>query len=187
MAAQVALKSAAITNYDARPPFRPTSGQEGGGSHIIDAVGIVGPTTDGATTGGILRAVRIPSNAIVRSVEVCQKAATTTASFDIGLDYSDSLNDGTVQGNYVAGTPLNDDFFAAAVDTHALVEFTDETFQNADYLPTDSVNPVWQASGTGLTSDPGGFFDVILTNRATISGAATLCVRVRFVLAAPTG
>ncbi len=184
MAAQANLKSTAITNLDASPSVRPTAGQAGGLSAKYVVTDVVGPTTDAATTGGILRCCRIPSNAIVKRVQICQKAATTTANFDIGLDYSDASLDGTTPGNFVAGTPLNDDMFAAAVDTHALTGWTDETFANADYLPTDTVNPIWKAAGTGLTADPGGFFDIILTNRATISGAATLVVAVEYTIAA---
>lgn len=186
MAAQGNLKSTAITNWDARPIVRPTAGQEGGASVLYDITGKVGPTTDTATTGGILRAVRIPSNAIIKQVLLTQVAATTTATFDVGIDYSDSTTDGTTPGNYVAGTPLNDDIFAAAYDSHAspAAGWVDVTFLNSDYTPAETILPIWQAAGTGLTADPGGYFDVILTNRATISGAATVLVRVIFTIAA---
>lgn len=186
MAAQANLKSAAITNLDANPIVRATAGQEGGLTQVFDVVGVVGPTTTGATTGGVLRAVRIPSNAIVRQIHVAQQAATVTASFDVGLYYSDSSTDGTAVGNVglIVGTG-SDSMFAAALDTHAATQWTDTTFgAPTKYAATDAVNPIWKAAGTTLTADPGGFFDVTLTNKATISGAATLCVRVQYVLAA---
>jgi hypothetical protein len=182
MPAQPNLKSASITNLDATPPVRPTAGAEGGVGRVFKVVGIVGPTTDTDTTGGVLRCCRIPSQARVQSIKAFQLAATTTATFDIGLDYSDAVGDGTSPGNYVAGTALNDDMFAAAWDSHAIITPVELAFQNLDYLPTDIVNPIWQAAGTALTSDPGGYFDIVLTNRSTISGAATLIVLVDYVV-----
>lgn len=187
MAAQANLKSTAITNLDATPPVRATAGNEGGLTKLFDVVGIVGPTTSGATTGGVLRAVRIPSNAIVRSVQVAQQAGTTTASFDIGLYYSDAV-DGTSSLNQAAAA--DDNCFGSGVDTHALTTWTEEAFGAGTYKVTDAVNPIWKLStlvdgaSNALTADPGGFFDVTLTNKATISGAATVAVRVQYVIAA---
>lgn len=183
MTAQANLKSTAITNLDAKPPVRPTAGQEGGTSVLYDVVGIAGPTTDGATTGGYLSMVRIPSNAIVRSVQLVQKAATTTANFDIDLWYSDSTSDGTTALNQ--NTVVVAQFFGANIDTHALTVWTEKAFANTSgYLPTDTVLPIWKAANSTLTSDPGGFFDIRLKNVATISGAATLLMRVQYVIAA---
>lgn len=185
MAAQGALKSAAITNMDANPPVRPTAGQEGGHSYLYDVVGIIGPTTDAATTGGICRAVRIPSNAIIRAVYYCQKAATTTAAFSFGLYYSDTA-DGTTPTNVAAAaTAVMSTLWGSAIDTHAATTWVDTTFANTSgFLPTDTVKPIWNAANSTLTYDPGGFFDIAALNTATISGAATLLVRVQFVLAA---
>ena len=183
MAAQANLKSTAITHWDAQPIVAPTAGADGGAGLLYEVVGIAGPTTDGATTGGILRMVRVPSNAIIRRIYVVQKAATTTASFKVGFYYSDSATDGT--GFLNTGLVVHDDFFNASLDTHALTAWTDTTFLNTSgYLPTDSVLPLWNATNSGLTSDPGGKFDLTMTNTATISGAATLLMRVQFVIAA---
>lgn len=186
MAAQANLKSAAITSMDATPPVRPSAGREGGATREHVVVGIVGPTTDGATTGGVLRAVRIPSNAHVKSVMVAQAAATTTAAFDVGLYYSDSTSDGTVAANQ--GLAADADCFATNVATNALIAWTEEAFEATTYKVTDTVNPIWQLStvrdgaGNAITTDPGGFFDVCLVNTATISGAATLAVMVRYTV-----
>ena len=183
MAAQANLKSIAITNFDATPPVRPTAGAEGGHSYLYDVVGIAGPTTSGATTGGVLQMVRIPSNAVIRALYYCQKAATTTATFDIGLYYSDG-SDGTSVSN--KGLVLIDDFFGSAIDTHAATTWVDTTFANAaGYLPTDTVLPIWNAANSALTENPGGFFDITFLNTATISGAATMLCRVQYVIAAP--
>lgn len=186
MTTQPNLKSAAITNMDATPPVRPSAGREGGATRLVVAIGVVGPTTDADTTGGVLRAVRIPSNACVHSVMVAQQAATTTATFDIGLYYSDSTSDGTVAANQ--GAAADADCFATNVDTHALVAWTEEAFEAGTFKVTDTVNPIWQLStvrdggGNAITTDPGGYFDICFVNTATISGAATMAMRVAYTV-----
>ena len=188
MTTQPNLKSAAITNLDATPPVRPSAGREGGVAIPYVVIGKVGPTTDTDTTGGVLRACRIPSNSCVQSVQVCQVAATTTATFDIGLYYSDA-NDGTSVSNQ--GAAADADCFATNVDTHALVAWTEEAFEAGTFTAADTINPIWQLSsvrdggGNAITSDPGGFFDVCFVNTATISGAATMLMRVTYTLPAP--
>lgn len=179
MTTQPDLKSAAITNLDLRPSVRPTAGQEGGGSILYDIVGIAGPTTDGDTTGGVLRMVRLPSNAIVRDILIGQVAATTTASFDVGAYYSDG-NDGTTAAN--SGLVIDADFFATAIDTHALIVWTSVMTDATTVTLANTVQPLWQA--LGVASDPGGYIDIVAVNKATISGAATLCMRVQYVIAA---
>ena len=174
MAAQGNLSSTAITNLGLTPPFRPTSGQEGGGSPLQDTVGIAPATTTGATTGGILRMVRLPSNAIVRDIYIAQEAATTTADFHVGAYYSNSTTDGTKAAN--VGLVLDADFFATSVDTHLLIVWTSVMFEATTVKVTDTVKPLWEV--LSLTEDPGGYIDLTLTNVATISGAAILCMRV---------
>lgn len=185
MAAQGNLKSTAITNLDATPPVRATAGKEGGGSIMYTIIGIAGPTTDAATTGGVLRMVRLPSNAIVRKVSYCQKAATTTAAFSFGIYYSDTA-DGTSATNVAAtATAIMSTYFGSAIDTHAAVTWVDTTFANTSgFLPTDTVLPLWNGANSTLTSDPGGFIDICALNTATISGAATLLLKVEYSIAA---
>lgn len=183
MTTQPNVTSTGITNLNATPPVRNTAGTDNGLGRLYKVTAVIGPTTSGDTTGGILRGVRIPSNARLLSVTVFQKAATSTATFDIGLDYSNAPLDGTSPGNYVSGSPFKGQAFGASVDTHAYIVPTQVAFLNTSgYLPTDIVNPIWQAGVTGLTSDPGGFFDIILTNTATISGAATMIVSADYVV-----
>jgi hypothetical protein len=127
--------------------------------------------------------VRVPSNAIIRAVYYCQKAATTTANFSFGLYYSDA-NDGTTAANVAAaGTAILSTMWGSAIDTHAAVTWVDTTFANTSgFLPTDTVLPLWNAANSTLTADPGGFFDICALNTATINGAATLLLRVQWTV-----
>ncbi len=185
MPAQGNLKSAAITNLDATPPVRTTAGAEGSPSIMYSIIGKAGPTTDAATTGGVLRLVRLPSNAIVRKVSYVQLAATTTATFSFGIYYSDTA-DGTSASN-VAGTAtaIMATYFGSSVDTHAGTTWVDTTFANTSgFTPADTVKPLWNGTNSTLTSDPGGFIDICALNTATISGAATLFLKVEYCIAA---
>lgn len=186
MAAQGNLKSTAITNWDAQPIVHPTAGADGGAAKVMEIVGKCGPTTNGATTGGVLRMVRFPSNIIIRKVEYVQQAATTTANFSFGLYYSDSTTDGTGAINQAgAATAIMSTLWGSAIDTHAATTWVDTTFANTSgFLPSDTLLPIWNATNSTLTSDPGGWFDLGALNTATISGAATLLVRVTFVVPA---
>ncbi len=185
MTTQPNLKSAAITSLDAKPPVRVTAGAEGGPSFMYSVIGIAGPTTDAYTTGGVLRLVRLPSNAIIRKVSYIQKAATTTATFSFGIYYSDTT-DGTSASNVAAtATAIMSTLFGSSVDTHAATTWTDITFVNTSgFLPIDTVLPLWNATNSTLTSDPGGFIDICALNTATISGAAILCLKVEYCIAA---
>lgn len=186
-----ALKSTVITNLDATPPVRGTAG-EGSWAYTAQADAYVVPTT-GATTGSLYRMVRLPSTAIVKKVEVqhCLISGGTLTTFtaDVTIYYSDNTLDmvGAGQGdsglvNSLSGSSaLFADAHAFGSDTAgAFVDVTD----SAGNYPASLVNePLWQAAG--LSSDPGGFFDIVfLTDGATnsISGTVQMAIRVSFAL-----
>lgn len=208
------LQSDVIANLDAGWPANRMPAGQGAAGVLRELSGTAGPTTDGDiagnlpggvndadddATGGCLRMVRVKSNVAVKEIHVAQDAVTTTAAFNVGVYYSDATDDGT-QVQY-QGQPIDVDFFASAVDTHlaalsgasatgwldvtfgALAMGTDDDSDSDNYFtPQKSRQPLWKA--LGLSADPGGFFDICLTNTATISGAATLHMRVRFIEAA---
>jgi hypothetical protein len=182
MTAQPNLKSTGITNLDSSPSIRPGCGQAGGAGRLIRITDVVGPTTSGDTTGGILRACRIPSNCYLQSLKAFQLAATSTATFTISLYYSDNgAYDGTSFLNTgEIGTTI---FSSSNWDSHAIIVPTELAFLNTSgYLPTDVVNPIWKYANGTLTKDPGGYFDIVFNNTATISGAATLIVMVDYLM-----
>jgi len=159
-----ATKSGLITNLDASPIVRATSGM-GGAGFLRQRRGIITPTASQATSV-LNRMVRIPSNAIVSKVAIILDAAGTTISGNVGLWYSDSTNDGTSPQNQGNLTAISSAFFASAL---AMATFTylpgtdpanvvglsapvDITFAAAtlaftdgNYVPSQSVFPIWQA------------------------------------------
>lgn len=164
-----ALKSGAITNLDASPRVVNTNGI-GGMSRTKLVDGSVTATT-GKTTGGTYQLVRLPSNAIVKHLRIKLDATVTTFDGDVGCYYSTGANDGTLAAN--SGTKVNSTtggaLFGAAIDFHSQATFTDLcNSMTAAKLDKE----LWDACG--LTVDPGGFFDIVLTNTSTTSGAPVI-------------
>lgn len=165
------LKSASITNLDAVPATKNTAG-EGGLGYVKNITDYSTPTAGGlASTSSVYKLVRVKSTAKLKLAELVTDAAldtnvTPTLAADIGVYYSDATNDGTqaaLQGTSISANALvaNQKFGAA-------------TTLNIDALSNFSLvkrnQPLWQA--LGLSSDPGGYFDIVLAIHAVAATAA---------------
>lgn len=157
-----ATKSTVITNLDASPFVRPAAGQ-GGKTRLVTAWGTAVITATQATTVAT-RLVRIPTNAIVKSVEIgidLSGGTVTTATGAIGLLWSDNTNnlDGTSAANAGSLTPAASACFAYQ---KAFASFTDTlancTFDSAKnqssvtdgfYVQSAAGAPIWQALSQG--------------------------------------
>lgn len=177
------LKSTPITNLDATPVV-PQSTGEGSPGYIREVEGFVTAVAADAA-GSTYRLARLPSNAKVKHVFFTSEAQGAGA-VQIGVYYSDSTVDGTqpsLQGIVVPTTGVN--FFANDINIAAAVNSVDEVFQNMATAGANNLSvgnqPLWQA--LGLTSDPGGFLDVVATVHTTAitTGTGRLGVRVQFV------
>lgn len=168
-----ALKTTLITNLDAIPAVSTTAGE--GGPYEPKTVDAYLTTTSGKTVGSTYRMVRLKSTVKVKSI-VWEAEAMTQGSFDIGGYYSDATNDGTTVANQ--GTVIDADFFASAVSAASLVTPTDVTNESTTYTLDKRIQPLWQA--IGLTSDPGGFIDIVLTSTNTITAGAKVGIRVSY-------
>lgn len=149
-----------ITGFDAQPIVRPTAGQ-GGPAELKTCMATV-TAVQGDTSSFAYRMVRLPTNAIVRSVRVGLDSQGTVTTFagSIGLYFSDMPqpgSDGTNQLNI--GVIFSASFFAfqytpVVVTSGGLV---DVTYQNATgnsatdgwYVPSASNQPLWQADAQG--------------------------------------
>lgn len=169
----VHVKSAAITNLDSAPVVANTAG-EGGGANLkhIDATATM---TASATIDSTIQFVRIPSNAKVKKIWF-NSAAQTSGALDIGLYYAtDGL--GGKPTALLASNAISQAFFASAVVVTGAVVDTDVTNESTSYTGDKRIQPIWQA--VGLTSDPGGNFDIagtVTTNVTTGAGLMYLAV-----------
>lgn len=171
-----ALKSTPITNLDSTPAVANTTG-EGAPGNVRSVSGVVTVTT-GKTSGSTYQLCRFPSNAKMKHVWVGVDTTITALTADIGLYYSTSTVDGTLPANQ--GTKVNSttgsQLFGAGVDL--------KTAALADFMSTlggaKRNQPAWQAAG--LTVDPGGYFDLVLTTTVTNNGAAVAYGEVVYVV-----
>lgn len=174
------LKSTAITNLDATPAVQSTTGEGAAGfMKTIDGYVVV-PASD--TTASTYQLVRVPTNAKVKSVRF-ESEAQGAGKVDLGVYYSTSTIDGTAaanQGLVVPGVGIN--LFATDIDCASAVAPTQEINQSGNYTLDLRDSPLWKAAG--LTTDPGGMFDVVATVHTTAmtTGTGRLGVQVDYVL-----
>lgn len=168
------LKSAPITDLDTVPVVPQTAGQGGPGrlNHVDGFVTVPAASSIAST----FRLVRLPSDAVVKQV-ILESEAQTAGATDVGLYYSSSTRDGTTPANQ--GDVIDADFFGAAVSL-AAASRADITAESGVYTLNERALPLWEAAG--LTSDPGGFFDVVATlTTAVTTGTGRLGVEVLYV------
>lgn len=162
-----ALKSATITNRDATP--RVANNARLSGAHLRSAVGSA-TATAGVTTGSTYRLCSVPSNALVREVLVSTVAQGGTSAADVGV-YRATADGGAV---------VDADFFGSAVSLVSALSRSDVTNESTTYTPTKREQPLWQA--VGLSSDPGGELDIVLTTTATLTNGGLLSAEVGYVV-----
>ncbi len=164
-----ALKSLSITDLDATPVVQHSAGQGAPGQYkqVSDTVT---PTAAGiATIGSKYTMVRVPTNCKLKNLRLISTGALDSngsplLTVDVGAYYSDSTVDGTASANQ--GTAVN----AGAIDFADAVAFGDAAHENIDVLVPALFGmekrnkQLWDA--LGLTSDPGGYFDIVVTVEA---------------------
>jgi hypothetical protein len=169
-----ALKSTAITNMDATPRLKATAGV--GARDVLREVSASITSTTGKTSGSTYQLVRIPTTASVKKIVLDSAAQGSSTALDFGLYYSSDNRDGTPAA--LAGTVVDQDFFASAVDVSSAVRASDITNESGTYTIDKRLQPIWQAAG--LSADPGGFFDIVATNTATINTGALFGISVTY-------
>lgn len=157
-----ALKTTQLTNLDSTPPVRTTNY----GQNMQVLYGSLTATT-AMTSGSTYRMIRLPSNAILHSAKVWLDATVTTFTGDITLYYGS----GTLVGTLVAA-----DIFKNAYAMAAIVAPTEFFLGGLGGLGADLGDPLWQIAG--LSSDPGGFFDITIVTTATTDGAPVVNMQV---------
>lgn len=155
------VKSTFITNADASPTVANTAGE--GGSAPLKYIDGYSTAVASSSADATYQLCRIPSNAKVKKI-IFESQAQTAGKFDLGLYYAtDGLGGKPVA--LLAAAAIDQDFFAAVIDCASAVLPTDVTNQSLSYTLAKRAQPIWQA--VGLTSDPGGNFDIVATVKTT--------------------
>lgn len=171
----VQTKSTVITNRDATPSVISDARLRGGtlkcgfGSVAVGAA-------DSITSYYPL--VEVPTTAMVRAVHVTAVTGMTTLAGNIGV-FKNTKNAAGVTTAVVANTSSNV-FFAAAKSLATTQDRVDVTNTGTTY-PTDKrEQPLWQA--IGLTTDPGGTFDIgVEVTTANTGAAGRVALEVNYV------
>lgn len=167
------IKSTAIIALDTIPPFPSTTGEGSSGyERVLDGIAAVAAASSATST---YRIARLPSNAKLKSLGIFTDAAPGAGAVSVGASYSDSTVDGTnaaLQGTLISATAFGTTLTLAATAN-----------TRVDALTTLAVGkrlqPLWQA--LGLTADPGGFIDILVTVTTAITNATNLYVAANYV------
>lgn len=167
-----ALKTASVTAADASPAGAITTGQ--GAPANLRSINDYLTTTSGVTVGSTYRMVRVRSDCKIKHIR-WEADAMTQGPFDVGLYYADGGNSAVP-----AGTVIDADFFATAVSAASAVPITDITNEAGTYKADERNKELWDA--VGLSSDPGGMFDIVLTSTNTITAGALVGLEAEFTV-----
>lgn len=170
MAVVTTGKSTAITNATATPRVLNSTGLAGGRVHR--SIGFVS-IANGDSATSIYRVARLPSNCFVDNIRITTLDIGTTGEANIGLYYPTTHSNG--------GTVIDVDCFASAVNFHGGTIDVDVDFEAnaAGGLITNAEKRLWERAG--LTSDPGGEFDLVLGLSADSDAAGTILIRVYYI------
>jgi len=182
------LKSLAITNLDATPVVANTIGEGAPGYEKV-LTDFTTPVSADDTTS-TYRMCRFPSNAKVKDLKI-YSAIATAGSADIDVAFSDSTTDGTQQalagGIVQLAGPVDNKLFGAAkslVATVAAGPIIANAFQGT-FTPAMQNIPMWQnlvtLGATQFTSDPGGYFDILVKITTAVTTGGTLSCELRYV------
>lgn len=166
----VAVNSDLIANAVASPRVQNASGLDGGMVRFKQSLTAI---ANGDSSTSIYRLLRLPSNAYVIDLTLTTADIGTTATADIGLYYPTTHSNG--------GTVIDVDAYASAVSLKdGALSHSDIRFESgaAAGLYTNASKPLWQAAG--LSSDPGGEFDLAMTLTANTDAAGTVLTKVLY-------
>lgn len=165
--------SQSIQNSDASPRVANTAG--------VGAAARLGVADDyvtvpaAAAAGSIFRLVRVKSNVYVKSL-MFNSEAQGAGKVQLGLYYADSAEDIAPGNSANLGAVINASLFSGDIDCTSAVADTEKNGLTLDKRQ----QPLWQAAG--LSSDPGGKFDICATVHTTdmTTGTGKLGVRASF-------
>lgn len=163
--AVVTTKSAVITNRDATPAVISDGRLEKGA--LRSSHGYVSAVS-GDSIGSKYIIAALPSRAMVRKVLLSCDAITTCAG-DVGV-YRNTADGGAV---------VSAGLFGTAVSLATALSNSDVTNESGSYTLDKQEQPLWQAAG--LTADPGGTLDIVVTLTAAAGGAGKVGAAIEYV------
>lgn len=157
------VKSTPLTNLDATPAVISTAG-EGAPAPLksVSSGDVVGVAS--SSVNATYQFVRVPSNAKIKRI-LFDTETQAAGAMDVGVYYATD-GEGGKPTSLLAAAAISQALFASAVALTATA-ITDITNESGTYTPTKRLQPLWQAAG--LSSDPGGYFDIVGTLTTAIT------------------
>jgi hypothetical protein len=174
------IKSPAITNLDASPIVPVTTG-EGAMGYLKEVSGYATAQAS-STIQSTYQFCRVPSNCKIKSI-IFESAAQTAGSIALGLYYATDGGSGPSHPLALSFTNTNSvissTLFSAATSAASAVVPT-EMLTPTTFTIDLRQKPLWSAAG--LTTDPGGFFDIVgtVTTTAVTTGLGVWGISVRY-------
>lgn len=164
--AVVTTKSSIITNRDGGAGTLNSSILDGGRAREKYDI-VAAANGDSATSKYII--CQVPTNCRVTRVLLWSDALGGSAAGDVGVYRT------TADG----GAAVDADFFATAAAVASAVAGTDITNESTTNTLIKRGQPLWQA--LGVASDPGGFYDIVITLTAATAAAGSIGLTVAYV------
>lgn len=161
------VKSSFITNSDSNPAVMNTVGE--GAAGMLKEISGSAVTIASGSTDATYQLVRVPSNCKVKSI-MWESGAQAAGTMDVGLYYATDGQGGKPLA-LLAANAIDQDFFASLLAVTSAILPTEIVHESGTYTIDKRTQPLWQA--VGLTSDPGGFFDIVATIVTAITTGAT--------------
>lgn len=162
-----ALSSAQITNSDATP--RVANNARIAGAHLRSTHGYV-TAAAADDTSSRYKMVRVPTNAFVRAVYLSSVAQGGSGAVNVGVYRT--AGDG--------GAAVDATFFGSAVSVVSAISRIDVTNESTTNTAAKREQPLWQAAG--LTSDPGGYLDVVIAPSASLTNGGAIALEVQYTV-----
>ncbi len=173
MAVDLTLKSTAIANREATPRVLNNPGL-GSGARAKIASGYLASVTASLSIGSIIRMVSVPSNGIVKDIQL-QSGAQTAGAFDIGV----------YRTNGDGGAVVDADFFTSAISLASALAFgavaSHVMIESGTYTSAKQQQPLWQA--LGMSTDPKADLDICMTVATTdvTTGTGAVAMDVTYI------
>jgi hypothetical protein len=189
------VKSTPITNDLSVPVVANQAGKGAPGALVNVSASVALNLAAADDVGSTAQMVRVPTNAIVKSVDLVLLTGGSAGKYDLGVYYSNLPYSPSGASTTLVAATIDADFFAASLDcggaTSALLIRPGKSIgydgvAAAIAVPAppwtaDDVNrPLWEA--VGLSADPKGFFDLVLTTTEVAgTGGGLAMVSVNYV------
>jgi hypothetical protein len=170
------VKSTYITNLDATPSVMNTAG-EGGPAPLKSVEGYATVIASGSA-GATYQLLRVPSNCKLKTLSF-ESAAQGAGAFSLGLYYATDGEGGKPAALLLAAA-ISSTLFASQINCAGAVAITEEINQVGTFTMVKRTQPLWQAAG--LSSDPGGSFDIVATvdTTAVTTGTGIIAARATY-------